>query len=213
MSYTKSFAPSQNNIKLISHCNALDCNMLASPNSISRSWFKNISLAAIMLLAVTSVSAQDSILQNSVASNCSSGYAETWIVGQSCFIGSSADVKTDDAIHISCSGNNEYSIAFYLEPANSDPAAGSQAVAHKVCPGNGYITSNADGEQVLRCNFWESSDNIAKQLDIQLQPLVTGQSGRSMNWKVSEQENPNVVCGVSGRPNDDSDTAGSGRTS
>jgi len=158
---------------------------------------------------LTSIVAQQDV---TAAEACSAGYAETWIIGQSCFVGNSMDVKTDDAIHISCADNNEYSIAFYIEPAGSDPAT-SNAVQHKVCPGNGYITRNADGEQVLRCNFWESVDNIAKQLEVQLQPAAYGESGRSMSWKVSEVDSPNVVCGVSGRPNDNSETVGSGRTS
>jgi len=150
--------------------------------------------------------------QSSSELSCQGGYAETWIVGQSCFVGQSVDVKTDDAIHVSCNADNKYSIAFFVEPAGTDPAT-SNAVQHDVCPGNGYITTNVDGEEVLRCNFWESSDNVAKQIDIQLQPAAYGETGRSMAWKVSELDNPNVVCGVSGRPGDDGDTAGSGHTS
>ncbi len=172
-----------------------------------------ISAALLLTSMVGSAVAQQVIAQDiQSARACTSGYAETWIIGQSCFVGNSMDVKTDDAIHISCAGNNEYSIAFYIEPAGSDPAT-SNAVQHNVCPGNGYITRNADGEQVLRCNFWESVDNVAKQLEVQLQPAAYGESGRSMSWKVSEVDNPNVVCGISGRPDDESETVGSGRTS
>lgn len=144
--------------------------------------------------------------------SCDTDYTETWIVGESCFVGLSVDVQSDDAIHVSCNASNEYSIAFFIEPAGSDPAT-SNAVQHDVCPGNGYITTNVDGEEVLRCNFWESTDNVAKQIDIQLQPQAYGESIRTMSWKVSELDNPNVVCGISGRPGDDGDTAGSGHTS
>jgi len=189
MTLTKSFAPKQTTVFL----------------SLTRRTLFSISAA----LLLTSIVAQQDV---TAAEACSAGYAETWIIGQSCFVGNSMDVKTDDAIHISCADNNEYSIAFYIEPAGSDSAT-SNAVQHKVCPGNGYITRNADGEQVLRCNFWESVDNIAKQLEVQLQPAAYGESGRSMSWKVSEVDSPNVVCGVSGRPNDNSETVGSGRTS
>ena len=148
----------------------------------------------------------------SLLKSCNAGFAETWIVGQSCFVGRSIAVKTNDAIHISCAGNDVYSIALFVEPAGSDPAT-SNAVAHEICPGNGRITRNADGDQVLRCNFWESVENVAKQLEVKLQSSVSGTNIRSMSWKVSELDNPNVVCGVSGRPNDDSDTVGSGHTS
>ena len=178
---------------------------------------KSIPLAIFAALLLTSMIgpalAQQAVDQDAIAADaCTAGYAETWIIGQSCFVGRSMDVKTNDAIHISCAGNNDYSIAFFIEPAGSDPAT-SNAVQHDVCPGNGYITRNADGEQVLRCNFWESVDNVAKQLEVQLQPAAYGETGRSMSWQASELDNPNVVCGVSGRPNDDSETVGSGRTS
>jgi len=168
-------------------------------------------LTSILLAAATisqSIAQEVGVSVNA----CSSGYAETWIVGQSCFVGQSVDVKTDDAIHVSCNADNAYSIAFFVEPAGTDPAT-SNAIQYDVCPGNGHITTNVDGEEVLRCNFWESSDNVAKQIDIQLQPAAYGETGRSMNWKVSELDNPNVVCGVSGRPGEEGDTAGSGHTS
>jgi len=175
-------------------------------------------LAVILLL--TTIICPNAIINQSMAqnpsslNNCNGGYAETWIVGRSCFVGQSVDVKTDDAIHISCHANNAYSIAFFVEPAGSDPST-SNAVQHDVCPGNGYITNNADGEEVLRCSFWESADNVAKQLEVKLQtaePAEYGNPGRTMNWKVTELDNPNVVCGVSGRPGDEGETAGSGRT-
>ena len=198
MTLTKSLAPKQLKVFFSAHKSAV--------------------FALTATLIVTGVISPGAIIAVSMANDavpvhsCDTDYTETWIVGQSCFVGLSVDVQTDDAIHVSCNADNEYSIAFFVEPAGTDPAT-SNAIQHDVCPGNGYITTNVDGEEVLRCNFWESTDNVAKQIDIQLQPAAYGETGRSMAWKVSELDNPNVVCGVSGRPGQEGDTAGSGHTS
>lgn len=141
---------------------------------------------------------------------CEVGFADTWIINQSCDIGGPTNIKTDDAIHIQCdSVTKKWSIDFYEEPANADPdAASSQAVRRAVCPGNGYLAKGADGKLILQCNYWESESNVAKQLEFELVPQ-NGSNHRSMRWLSRDINNPNVVCEIAGRA-DDSVIGGAG---
>lgn len=138
-------------------------------------------------------------------SACDVGYAETWVIGSACDLGGRTDIKSDDAIHIQCdTKTGRWSVDFYEEQANS------QSVRYEICPGNGFLTKSKSGKPMLQCNFWEPNDNVAKQLEFELEPVINS-SIKSMSWRSYERDNPNVVCGVAGRPSDP-DTGGSSHT-
>jgi len=163
-------------------------------------------------LTTESVSAQDT-MQSQLYNVCNSGYAGTWIIGNSCDLGAATDLQTDDAMVVQCdSQTGAWSIDFYQEPADADPNDPvSQATRFPLCPGNGRLTSNADGDLVLRCNYWEAVDNVAKQLELQLQPS-SEPNIRSISWQASELDNPNVICGVAGRPEGNTGVGSGGQT-
>ncbi len=166
-------------------------------------------------LAVINTASANNLLDTLLtdASACSTGYADIWIVTRTCDIGSSTDIKVDDAIHIQCdTATSQWSVDFYAEPAGADPnIITSDAIRYPICPGNGYLELNEAGNLVMRCNFWEAQDNLVKQLEFEMDKITEqGYSGeRTMQWKVIERDNPNVVCGTSGRPDNGSDTGGS----
>lgn len=170
-------------------------------------------LTGLVLGTVTIDSASAQISNTIVAqakNSCSAGYTGTWIIGNTCDLGSATDLKRDDAIDVQCNvSNGQWSVDFYQEPEMIDGNI-SQATHYPICPGNGYITS-INGRQVLKCDYWESVDNVVKQLELKLEPTV--EVGiRSMSWLARETDNPNVVCGVAGRPDDGSATGSSGQT-
>ncbi len=142
---------------------------------------------------------------------CEAGYADTWIVGATCDLGSSIDIKENDAIDIQCNIQTKgWSVDFYVEPPGTDPnSTVSQAVQHTVCPGNGYLAVDADDNLVLQCNYWDGLDQVARQLEIALLP-VAEPGIKSMRWLSREVDNPNVVCGIAGRPEDGTAVGGSG---
>ncbi len=144
---------------------------------------------------------------------CNAGYSGVWIIGNVCDLGGSINIKTDDAIDIQCDNQTDrWSIDFYEEPADADPnAPASQATRYRLCPGNGYLAKDADGRQVLRCNFWESVDNVAKQLEFELQ-TITDPNIRAVSWLTRELDNPNVICGIAGRGDDGSASGSGGQT-
>ncbi len=138
---------------------------------------------------------------------CNSGFAGTWIIGNSCDLGAATDLHTDDAMVVQCdSSTGRYSIDFFAADAS-----GSDAIRYPLCPGNGRLVSNASGELVLRCNYWEAADNVARQLDLQLQPS-SEPNIRSISWQAIDLDNPNVVCGVAGRPEGGTDVGSGGQT-
>ncbi len=146
-------------------------------------------------------------------SSCNAGFADTWIIANTCDLGGRTNLKTDDAFDISCdSSSGKWTVEFYEEPEGLDlnSMTSSQAVRYQVCPENGYLDINARGELVLRCNFWEATDNVAKQLEFKMvSQNGIGGGMREILWKSREIENPNVVCGAAGRPED---ASGSGHT-
>lgn len=169
-----------------------------------------VSMAAMCILTALTFSpafATDTLnlsFSNNGPAACQAGFANTWIVTQSCDLGKSADVKVNDAINIYCDATNgNWTVEFYLEPlGNIGAGQGSQAVAYSICPGNGRLVKTADADVMLQCNYWDSGVNTVKQLELELQP-VTSAGVRQMDWLVREVDNPNVVCGISGRPEDD----------
>ena len=107
------------------------------------------------------------------ARQCNTGYEGTWIIGRTCDLGGATNIKTDDAIHVQCDiRTGRWSIDFYEEPTTNTSSTGSQAQRLAVCPGNGFITKTEDGREILQCNYWESVDNVAKQLEFELEPAI-----------------------------------------
>lgn len=161
-------------------------------------------------VVMTTARAQNELVAGS-ASACDAGFAETWIIGSACDLGGKTDIKANDAIHIQCDTKTErWTIEFYEEPAINDPQSPSESTRYEICPGNGFLTKNANGKPMLQCNFWEPESNVAKQLEFVLEP-ITNPRVRSMRWLSRERDNPNVICGIAGRPGDD-DTASRGQT-
>lgn len=145
--------------------------------------------------------------------SCAAGYEATWIISRACDLGGGLVMQTNDAIDIQCDDvTGRWSADFYQEPVGADTSAPvSEATRHAVCPGNGYITKTEGGRKVLRCNFWEATNNVAKQLEFELLPL-TRPGIREMQWLSREVASPNVVCGISGRPEGGRDTGSGGHS-
>lgn len=155
------------------------------------------------LAALNTAFATDSLLNSLTGygeSTCETDFAETWIVTQSCDLGTVADVKVNDAINIHCDSNtNRWTIELYLEPSAGEPG---NAVAYNICPGNGYVVKTGEGQTALHCQYWQADINKVKRLEFELQP-VTDPNIRHMDWLVRDMDDPNVVCGIAGRPEDD----------
>ncbi len=145
--------------------------------------------------------------------SCAAGYEATWIISRACDLGGGLVMQADDAIDIQCDDvTGRWSADFYQEPVGADTnTAISQATRHAVCPGNGYITKAEDGRAVLRCDFWQATNNVSKQLEFELLPS-TRPGIREMRWLSREVANPNVVCGISGRPEGGRDTGSGGHS-
>ena len=153
-------------------------------------------------LILTSIGHMDLARAQEAYNSCGLPLTGLWIIGDACDLGSSTDLQTSDAIDIQCnSQTGKWTVDFYQEPANADPNDPiSQATRIPLCPGNGRVISNADGDLVLSCSYWESQDNVARELMIQPQPS-TVPNVHSMSWMARDIDNPNVVCGIHGRPN------------
>lgn len=164
-----------------------------------------LSVCMLTMLLFGTASAQD-YLNVDASKACSAGYSGTWIIGDVCDLGNRIDLKTDDAIDIQCDNQTgRWNIDFYEEPANADPNdLVSQATRYALCPGNGYLAKGDNGQPVLRCNYWEPASNVAKQLEFELQ-AITDPGIRNISWLTRELDNPNVVCGIAGRPEGDRD--------
>jgi len=163
-------------------------------------------------MTLNTVIAQDN-MHVELDKGCNAGFAGTWIIGNACDVGGNTNLKTDDAIVLQCdSVDGSWSVDFFEEPADADPNAPfAQAIQYALCPGNGKLDFNADGDMVLRCNFWEAVDNVTKQLEFSLQP-DTEPNIRSISWLSRELNNPNMVCGVAGRPESGTDVGSGGQT-
>ncbi len=136
--------------------------------------------------------------------SCDAGFADTWIIGKSCDLGGHTNIKVYDAINIDCDASSgKWSVEFFEEPigVGLDNMTSSNAVRYQLCPANGYLDFNTKGELVLRCNFWEPVDNVTKQLEFEMSSQNgIGVGMREILWKATEIDNPNVICGISGRP-------------
>lgn len=179
---------------------------------------KHLSVLTMMSVLLTGAMALETataqnLMDAQISNTCHSGFTGTWIIGNACDLGGRTNLKTDDAMVVQCDADTKlWSVDFYEEPANADPNDPiSQATRYPLCPGNGRLLTNADGELVLRCNFWESVDNVAKQLELQPQ-ASTEPNIKSISWQSSELENPNVVCGIAGRPESGTDVGSGGQT-
>ncbi len=151
--------------------------------------------------------------QDMLSKNCGLPLTGLWIIGTACDLGSSTDLQSNDAIDIQCdTQTGQWTVDFYQEPAGADPNDPvSQARRIPLCPGNGRVVSNADGELVLSCNYWESQDNVARELVIQPQ-ASTQANVQSMSWLARDIDNPNVVCGIHGRPDAGTGVGSGGQT-
>lgn len=163
------------------------------------------------LIVSTNASAQNYASAHK-GKQCNAGYTGTWIIGDACDLGGNTNIKTNDAIDIQCDANSgQWSVDFYQEPANADPNGASQAERLAVCPGNGFITKAEGGRLRLQCNFWESVNNVVKQLEFKLEPVATANIV-NMSWLTRDQDDPNVVCNVAGRPEGGEGTGSAGQT-
>lgn len=162
-------------------------------------------------VVMTTARAQEELI-GGLNNACDAGFAETWIIDSACELGGQTNIKANDAIHIQCDTQTKrWSIDFYVEPTSTNPQSPDQSTRYEVCPGNGFLTKSADGKPMLQCNFWEAEANVAKQLEFVLEP-ITDPAIRTMRWLSRERDNPNVVCGIAGRPDDGTVGASSGRT-
>lgn len=169
-------------------------------------------IATLAIWLCSTVNAQE-FLTIEKGKVCHSGFGGTWIIGDVCALGNRMELKTDDAIDIQCDGQTgRWSVDFYVEPAGvdlNDPV--SQATRYGLCPGNGYLGEDEDGQPVLRCNYWEPASHVTKQLEFALQPS-TKPGIKHMSWLSRELDNPNVVCGIVNRGDDGSASGSGGQT-
>lgn len=176
--------------------------------------FRAGSSAWLATLILTSIGTMDlARAQDAYSKSCGLPLTGLWIIGDACDLGSSTNLQSNDAIDIQCdSQTGRWSVDFYQEPAGADPNDPvSQATRIPLCPGNGRVVSNADGELVLSCSYWESTDNVARELVIQPQPS-TQPNVHSMSWLARDLDNPNVVCGIHGRPDAGTGVGSGGQT-
>lgn len=156
-------------------------------------------LLNFMLISIASA-------QSVIANSCTADFDGLWIIDQACQVDSSINVKSGDAININCN-DGAYSISFFIEPEDG-ASQKSDAVEYGFCPGNAQVNF-VEGQNVLSCNFWGAGDQVAKQLEVS--NLVSEASGQNwISWLVRDIDNPNRVCGISGRPDDGKGT-GTGR--
>lgn len=174
---------------------------------------KYISVAFLIVLSQISAVFANQDLATLISNNasCGIGLADTWIITRQCNLGGGTNIKVDDAINIQCDVNTQlWTVEFYEEVQD---ASNNQSIRYEVCPGNGYLDVNDSGQMVMRCNYWESDNNLRKQLVFAMdEPVIQSNYGeKSMTWTVIDRDNPNMACGIAARP-ESGTGSGSGTT-